>query len=153
MEPISTELGTKHPCVKGTNKDHKDHSALKKEIMSFFSLNQCNDIIIAICKYVYCLELFLRWVIWPMGLLFIVGMFNLFRIFFAFTVSLLMCTVFQNGVEKIGNLHILGVETFSGFMVCVMKLFQYISHICIQSKWETNSGEFSKVGMYEHSDI
>ena len=49
----------------------KDHSILKKEIMTFFSLYQYDVVIIAMRKCVYWLELFLRWAMRPMGLLLI----------------------------------------------------------------------------------
>ena len=44
-------------------------SFLKKEILSFFFLDQHYSINKAWHKCIYWLELFLRWVIWPMGLL------------------------------------------------------------------------------------
>ena len=56
--PISTQLGTDHPLVKGTQGlTNKDHSVIKKEMFVFSSPNQCYDIIIALSKCVYWFDL------------------------------------------------------------------------------------------------
>ena len=63
---ISTKLGRKHSWEKGIQ------VFANKGLFSFSNrtLNQCYGIIKPLCRYVYWLELFLRWVMWPMGLLF-----------------------------------------------------------------------------------
>ena len=46
---IWTKLGTKHPCVKGTQGfSNKDFPIIKKEMMGFYSTNQCYDRSIAL---------------------------------------------------------------------------------------------------------
>ena len=55
----------------GDSNTNNDHSILNKEIMGFFSLNQCYGIIMALCICVYWFELFLGWGMLPMGLLFL----------------------------------------------------------------------------------
>ena len=44
--PISTKLFTKHYCVKGTQDFEEKNSVFKKEIIIFFSHNQCYGVII-----------------------------------------------------------------------------------------------------------
>ena len=68
--PISTKRRTKHPWMKGNQVfTNKNHSIFKKEVhvMSFLSLNEHYGIIMAMCKCVYWLELFLRWAIKSIG--------------------------------------------------------------------------------------
>ena len=66
-EPISTKLGTKHPWVKGIQVSLNEESINShKGNSGFFSLNQRYDIIICVID----LNGFLRWAMWPMGLLF-----------------------------------------------------------------------------------
>ena len=64
-EPILTNLGTKHPWVRGiqVSSNEKNQWIIIKLIMFLSSLNQWNDKII--CVY------FLKWGMWPMSLLLI----------------------------------------------------------------------------------
>ena len=63
---ISTKLGRKHSWEKGIQ------VFANKGLFSFSNrtLNQCYGIIKPLCRCVYWFELFLRWVMGPMGLLF-----------------------------------------------------------------------------------
>lgn len=71
---ISTKIGMRHPlmndllvCInEGLFKS-------QKETHVNVSFNQCDVIIIALCKIVYWLELFLRRAIWSVGILFMIS--------------------------------------------------------------------------------
>ena len=68
-EPILTKLGTMHLWVKEIQVcQMKNHSILIRKILFFSPLNQRQDTII--CVDFIHLNCFLRWSIWPMGLLF-----------------------------------------------------------------------------------
>ena len=83
----------------------------------YFSFNQCTSLIMALLRLVYCEEMFFRWAIWPMYLLFFcffcirqVYTFR-FRADFASTtsdVTSVSSLVNQNGTGGSGN----GFETF-----------------------------------------
>ena len=80
---ISTKLGRKHSWEKGIQ------VFANKGLFSFSNrtLNQCYGIIKPLCRYVYWLELFLRWVMWPLGLLFTNSYSLKFKIFFSRTLQ------------------------------------------------------------------
>ena len=64
--PISTNLGTKHPWVKGIQVCSNEEPINSHKVFSLFSESTLRYDNICLMK----LNCFLRWAMWPMGLLF-----------------------------------------------------------------------------------